>query len=86
MATLDLMTAYVRELDAGYAAFERDDFAEAFRHFERAHILGQRRTRLHVRTHIAMLKLAWRRRDKREILGQLSRVVAAAVFMLVSRE
>jgi hypothetical protein len=80
VAPLDLMTAYVRELDGGYVAFHRGDFAEAFRHFERAHILGQRRTRLHVRAHVAMLKLAWRRRDKREILGQLSRVVAAAVF------
>lgn len=80
MTSADLLTAYGRELDAGYACFEGGDFSEAFRHFERAHILGQRRTGLHVRAHVAMLKVAWRRRDSREIAGQLSRVVAAAVF------
>jgi hypothetical protein len=80
VTSADLLTAYRRELDAGYACFEREDFSEAFRHFERAHILGQRRTGLHVRAHIAMLKVARRRRDTREVVGQLTRVVAAAVF------
>lgn len=80
MTSVDLLTAYHRELDAGHACFERGDHSEAFRHFERAHILGQRRTGLHVRAHIAMLKVAWRRRDTREIVGQLTRVVAAAMF------
>ena len=76
----DLLAAYRIELDAGNAAVASGDLAEAFRRFERAHILGQRRTRLHVRAHIAMLRVGWRRRDRKEILGQLKRIVAAALF------
>ena len=80
MTTLDLLAAYRSELDAGYVSLHSGDFAEAFRRFERAHILGQRRTRLHVRAHVAMLLVAWARRDKRELAGQLTRIMAAALF------
>lgn len=76
----DLLAAWRGELDAGNTALAAGDLAEAFRHFERAHILGQRRTRLHVRAHIAMLRVGWRRRDRKEILGQLKRIVAATLF------
>jgi len=54
--------------------------SEAFRRFERAHILGQRSTRLHVRAHVAMVSVARRRGDNREIVCQLQRIVAAALF------
>ena len=80
MTTPDLLTAYRNELHAGYLAMESGDIGEAFRHFERAHILGQRRTWLHVRAHVAMLRVAWRRSDRRELVGQLKRIAAAAVF------
>jgi hypothetical protein len=78
--TNDLPSAYRSELIAGHAALESGDLAEAFRRFERAHILGQRKTWLHLRAHVAMLRVAWLRRSKREILGQLTRIAAAAVF------
>jgi hypothetical protein len=80
VTTIDLLTAYRGELDSGYVALKSGDFAEALRRFERAHILGQRRTRLHVRAHIAMFRVALRRHDKREIAGQLTRILAAALF------
>jgi len=80
VTTRDLLAAYRSELDAGYAAMNSGDLNEAFRRFERAHILGQRSTRLHLRSHVAMLRVARRRSDKREIVGQLKRIVAAALF------
>ena len=52
----------------------------AFTHLERAHILSQRLTLLHVRTHLKMLAWGWRQRDAREVVGQMSRTVAAACF------
>ena len=55
----------------------------AFHHLERAHILGQRRTWLHVKSHLGMLQLGWQRRDLPELLGQLARIVAAAAFSRV---
>lgn len=50
----------------------------AFRHLERAHVLGQHSTIEHVRVHGRMLGWAWRHRDHREIAGQLLRIVGAA--------
>lgn len=44
---------------------------------EAAHVLGQRSTVLHTKTHIAMLAFGWRRRDHREFVGQLLRMLAA---------
>ena len=72
--------AFEREWSLAGAACDAGDLATAFHHLERAHILGQRSTRLHVRSHIGMLGIAWRRRDAREITGQLTRIVAAALF------
>ncbi len=54
-------------LDAAWAALEA------------AHIVGQRHTALHVRSHVEMLKLAWQIRDRREIVGQIARIAGAAV-------
>lgn len=47
---------------------------------EAAHVLGQGTTRLHVRAHAAMLGMAWRSRDARESLGQVTRLLAAALI------
>ena len=75
-----LRTAYDAELNAASAGAVRSDTEAAFRHLERAHILSQRHTRQHVRVHWLMLRLGASGRDWREVLGQLSRIVAAAVF------
>jgi hypothetical protein len=72
--------AFEREWQLSLAAREARDLERAFGHLERAHILGQRSTRLHVRSHVGMLGLAWRRRDLPEIGGQLTRIAAAALF------
>ncbi|WP_019142961.1 DUF3703 domain-containing protein [Noviherbaspirillum massiliense] len=58
---------------------EREGYAgRAFLHLERAHVLGQASTREHVRVHWRMLVWGWRRRDMREVAGQLLRLVGAA--------
>jgi len=61
-----------RELELARAAHRAGELDIAFRHLERAHILGQRVTGLHVRSHVAMLGVGWQRRDTREIVGQCS--------------
>ena len=61
MTVPDLPSAFSHELSAGYSSLERGDLLEAFRRFERAHIIGQRRTRLHGRAHVAMPRVAQRR-------------------------
>ena len=73
-----LHAAFEHEMAQARSATARHDLDAAFLRLERAHILGQSRTWLHVRAHIAMLFIGWRRRDARELVGQVLRVVAAA--------
>ena len=78
-----LRTAIRDEWQQARRASDDGDADRAFAHLERAHILSQRLTLMHVRTHLAMLAWGWRRGDWREVLGQLSRTLAAACFSLI---
>jgi len=75
-----LRIAYDAELTAADAAAAKGESEVAFRHLERAHILSQRHTSEHVQVHWLMLKLGASVGAWREVLGQASRIVAAAVF------
>ncbi len=76
----ELKQFYRAELDAARKAEALGDLSQAFIHLERAHILSQRFTLAHSATHLRMLKLGWRTRNIREVLGQLTRAVAAVLF------
>lgn len=58
----------------------RGQFDTAMRHLERAHVLGQRSTRHHVRVHWLMLLMSIRNHWTAEAAGQAWRIVAAAIF------
>lgn len=75
-----LRNAFDLECSLAKSARTDGDLDRAFAHLERAHILSQRHTWPHVRSHLGMLAIGWQRRDVREIFGQLTRIVAAAVF------
>lgn len=76
----ELRRAWSEQMAHGRRAHSRGEWAVAVHHFERAHILGQRSTRAHVRAHVGLLQVAWRQRAYREILGQVVRIAAAALF------
>jgi len=57
----------------------------AFRHLERAHILGQESTYWHVKAHWYMLVWGIAHRDAREVLGQLIRLTGAALLTTVKQ-
>ena len=61
------------------------DLPAAWRSLERAHILSQPSAWLHTRVHVAMLVLAVRTTDAREIAGQLARLSVAALGSLLGR-
>jgi Protein of unknown function (DUF3703) len=73
-----LRDAWSDELTAARAARDRRDVTEEWRHLERAHVLSQPMAGPHVKTHVAMLGSALRRRDGREVAGQVFRMVVAA--------
>jgi hypothetical protein len=77
MMTGLLQESYLAELSAAEAATDPE---RAFHHLARAHILSQRFTWHHVRVHWRMLKLGASLRDGREVLGQVTRMLAAALF------
>jgi hypothetical protein len=81
----DLATAWMAERDAARAARERGDQSAEWRHLERAHILSQPKAGLHVRAHVAMLTAGVRRHDRREIAGQLLRLLVAGPGSLTGR-
>lgn len=69
-------------IDAEIAEAEKfvagNDLDSAFRHLERAHVLGQSITFEHTRIHWLMLQIGWRRKDWREIFGQIFRIFGAS--------
>jgi len=66
------------EIETASELIESGNLESAFFHLERAHVLGQSITYEHTRVHWLMLKIGWRKRDVREILGQLFRIVGAS--------
>jgi hypothetical protein len=74
--TAHIRPAVERELEAARVAITLD----AFTHLERAHVLGQSSTRLHVRVHWHMLMWGMRQRSTREVLGQALRIAGAALL------
>jgi hypothetical protein len=71
-------SAWAAEHDAARGARQQSDHAAEWRHLERAHILSQPFALPHLRTHAAMLAYGFRHQDRREVLGQIIRLVLAA--------
>ena len=66
------------EIKQAFALSATGRDTEAFSHLERAHVLGQAMTSEHTRVHWLMFKSAVRRRDVREVWGQVIRIIGAA--------
>ena len=68
------VTQEIQQAQLSWAAGQRD---QAFRHLERAHVLGQSSTMQHVRTHWHMFVGGIRSESYRGVLGQVIRMVGA---------
>jgi len=79
------LEAYQAEAAMALAAFRKGEDVEAFRLLERAHILGQPWSGPHSWTHWMMLRVGLRRRDAREIGGQLIRLAAGGALSVFGR-
>lgn len=66
------------EIQLSQIHFENKDYERAFQHLENAHVLGQESTWWHVKVHVLMFKWAFNRKDIKEMLGQVVRIVGAA--------
>jgi hypothetical protein len=80
-----MTAAWSAERAAARTARAAGDSAAEWHHLERAHILSQPAAVIHVRTHVAMLCAGVRRHDRREVVGQLLRLVVAGPGSLTGR-
>ena len=74
-----ILKAYTEELQLGKTAYRARAWDKCFYHLERAHILGQRFIVPHTLTHLWMLKVAFHKKDLKEIIGQLFRIITGVV-------
>jgi len=73
------------DLASARAAARAGDPTAAWELLEEAHVLSQPWALPHVKVHAAMLALGWRTHDRREVLGQLLRIVVAGPGSLAGR-
>lgn len=66
------------EIEQASNLLKINDVDGAFCHLERAHVLGQSVTIEHARVHWLMLKVGLKKKDVREVLGQLFRIIGAS--------
>ena len=71
-----IRSAFDGEMNAARSAFGAMRYGDAVPHLERPHVLGQRYFLAHLITHWWMLRVGCVRRDSREVVGQLTRILA----------
>ena len=74
---------FAAELQAYKSAFKTNELLKAWRHLERAHILGQAWPLEHTISHWKMLKFAIKIKNSKEILGQIPRLLVGGIKSFV---
>jgi hypothetical protein len=80
-----LIRNWTEEREAARTARGTGDVAGEWGHLERAHILSQPLVVPHTRTHLAMVGYGVRRHDRREVAGQLLRLLLAGPGSVTGR-
>jgi hypothetical protein len=74
-----LRNAYENELNSFKHHEAKGELTTAWRHLERAHILGQPWAVEHTHVHWEMLKFGFRIKSSKEIIGQIPRLLIGGV-------
>jgi len=80
-----LREAFNKEMKIAKELYLTQNWDEAFSHLEIAHILGQRNAIPHTINHWWMLKIGIRKKDRKEIIGQVIRLLVAGIGSLLGR-
>lgn len=73
------------ELKAYHAEFAKGELNSAWRHLERAHIIGQRYPFAHTLVHWRMLQFGLRIKSAKEVFGQIPRLLVGGVKSFVGK-
>ena len=76
---------YEKELDRYRTEYLNGNLRIAWKHLERAHIIGQRYPYAHSYIHWKMLQFGFRIKSVREILGQITRLIFGGVKLFVGK-
>jgi hypothetical protein len=74
-----LKEAFEQEMAKARRFYSEHQLAQAFKHLETAHVLGQRYVVPHTLTHWLMLKIGLRRHSATEVFGQAVRIILGAL-------
>ncbi len=80
-----LKNAYQREMESARIAWNKKGLNVAFLHLENAHVLGQSYFLSHMQVHLWMLRIGFARRDRREVIGQVTRLLLTPLGHLTGR-
>ena len=76
---------YQQELDNYKEAYETNQLQKAWKHLERAHIIGQKYPYAHTYVHWKMLIFGIRIKSSKEVLGQIPRLLVGGVKSFVGK-
>ncbi|MFN3021984.1 DUF3703 domain-containing protein [Chryseobacterium sp. TY3] len=74
---------YQSELNQATVLLQQGRLQECWRHYERAHIIGQRYPLQHSYVHWLMLKFGFKIKSTKEVLGQIPRLLFGGVKSFV---
>lgn len=80
-----LQSHFQEELTNYKAELQKSSWQTAWRHLERAHILGQPWPKEHTEVHWIMLKFGFRIKSSKEIMGQIPRLLVGGVKSFVGK-
>ena len=80
-----LKSHYQSELTQYAVALRAGHLQQAWHHLERAHILGQAYPKEHTCVHWKMLQFGFRIKSRKEVLGQIPRLLVGGVKSFVGR-
>lgn len=76
---------YQQELGFYQIALNNGDLLNAWKHLENAHILGQAYPKEHTKVHWLMLKFGFKIKNRKEIIGQIPRLVFGGIKSFVGK-
>lgn len=74
---------FLKELEIAGKYFTMKDYRSSWHHLERAHILGQPYPFHHTLVHWKMLLFGFKIKDRREIIGQIPRLLVGGIKSFV---
>lgn len=76
---------YLQELNNYKIAYASNNFSEAWKYLERAHILAQKYPYQHTFVHWKMLQFGFKIKNTKEIIGQIPRLLVGGVKSFVGQ-